>query len=155
MMTVQTVVAALGVSMAVAALFSILFPNGNIKKVGETGITVLLLLLLISPFLLFKGKTTHTGRDGEYQSAYTYSQTQIYKSAAEQCIYDTLENAGIPIESVSVSVLLSGTNEITVKQVEITASENTDISAVTQILQEKLSVPPEIVTVQGESVWKN
>ena len=155
MMTVQSVVAALGVSMAVGALFSILFPNGNIKKAGETGMTVLLLLLLVSPILPFKDKTKRAVSNTESENAYTYSQTQIYKGAAEQYIYDTLENGGIPVESVEISVFSSETNEIVVKQVEITASEHTDIAAIKQFLQEQLTVPPEIVTVQGERVWKN
>lgn len=145
----QTAVGAVGIGITVAALFGVLFPNGNIKKAGETGLTVLLLFLILTPFLHTGEGEIHILREMEAYDAYTYTQTQVYKSAVETFIQDTLLNAGIPTQAVQAEIQCGDVGEIVLKNVLIAAKNETDATLLIKILQEQLGIPPEIVSVQG------
>lgn len=146
---IQAAVVTIGVGMTVAALFGMLFPNGNIKKAGETGMTILLLFLLVTPFL----QIGDTGRILSESPAYdleTYTQANIYENAVERCIENTLTTAGYAVYDVEATVQLGEDNTVCLQTLQISVEKETNTEEVLRILQNDFEIPSEIVAVQGE-----
>ncbi|MGN0519488.1 MAG: hypothetical protein ACI4LB_01995 [Candidatus Fimenecus sp.] len=147
---IQAAVCAVGIGMTVAALFGMLFPSGNIKKAGETGLAILLLFLLVSPFLQSKNTESRILSDSLAYDLDTFTKSDVYQNAVERYIQSTLTNAGIQTQSIRADVQFSDDNTILLQNVEITVSNSTDTEVLLQVLNDNLEIPPEIVTVQGE-----
>lgn len=146
----QAAVCAVGIGITVAALFGMLFPNGNIKKAAETGLTVLLLFLLVSPFLQSGNIENRILTESLAYDLETFSTVDVYQNAVASYIQTTLENAGIPTQSVRAAVQLGDDNTVLLQTVQVEASKDTDTEVLLQVLEDCLEIPPEIVTVQGE-----
>lgn len=146
----QATVCAVGIGITVTALFGMLFPNGNVKKAAETGLTVLLLFLLVSPFLRSGNIDSRILSEGLAYDLETFSTVDVYQNAVENYIQITLENAGIPTQSVRATVQLDDDNTVLLQSVQVEASKDTDTEVLLQVLVDRLEIPSEIITVQGE-----
>ncbi|MDO4153752.1 MAG: hypothetical protein Q4E21_02750 [Clostridia bacterium] len=146
----QAAVCAVGIGITVAALFGMLFPNGNIKKAAETGLTVLLLFLLASPFLQSGNIENRILTESLAYDLETFSTVDVYQNAVASYIQTTLKNAGIPTQSVRAAVQLDDDNTVLLQTVQVEVSKDTDTEVLLQVLEDCLEIPPEIVTVQGE-----
>lgn len=146
----QAAVCAVGIGITVAALFGMLFPNGNIKKAAETGLTVLLLFLLVSPFLQSGNIENRILTESLAYDLETFSTVDVYQNAVASYIQTTLENAGIPTQSVRAAVQLGDDNTVLLQTVQVEVLKDTDTEVLLQVLEDSLEIPPEIVTVQGE-----
>lgn len=146
----QAAVYAVGIGITVTALFGMLFPNGNIKKAAETGLTVLLLFLLVSPFLQLGNIENRILTEGLAYDLETFSTVDVYQNAVASYIQTSLENAGIPTQSVRVAVQLGDDNTVLLQTVQVEVSKDTDTEVLLQVLEDSLEIPSEIVTVQGE-----
>lgn len=146
----QAAVCAVGIGITVAALFGMLFPNGNIKKAAETGLTVLLLFLLVSPFLQSGNIENRILTESLAYDLETFSTVDVYQNAVASYIQTTLENAGIPTQSVRAAVQLGDDNTVLLQTVQVEVSKDTDTEVLLQVLEDCLEIPPEIVAVQGE-----
>lgn len=146
----QAAVCAVGIGITVAALFGMLFPNGNIKKAAETGLTVLLLFLLVSPFLQSGNIENRILTESLAYDLETFSTVDVYQNAVASYIQTTLENAGIPTQSVRAAVQLGDDNTVLLQTVQVEVAKDTDTEVLLQVLEDCLKIPPEIVTVQGE-----
>lgn len=146
----QAAVCAVGIGITVAALFGMLFPNGNIKKAAETGLTVLLLFLLVSPFLQSGNIENRILTESLAYDLETFSTVDVYQNAVASYIQTTLENAGIPTQSVRAAVQLGDDNTVLLQTVQVEVLKDTDTEVLLQVLEDCLKIPPEIVTVQGE-----
>lgn len=146
----QAAVCAVGIGITVAALFGMLFPNGNIKKAAETGLTVLLLFLLVSPFLQPGNIENRILTESLAYDLETFSTVDVYQNAVASYIQTTLENAGIPTQSVRAAVQLGDDNTVLLQTVQVEVAKDTDTEVLLQVLEDCLKIPPEIVTVQGE-----
>ena len=127
-----------------------LFPNGNVKKAAETGLTVLLLFLLVSPFLRSGNIDSRILSEGLAYDLETFSTVDVYQNAVANYIQITLENAGIPTQSVRATVQLDDDNTVLLQSVQVEASKDTDTEVLLQVLVDRLEIPSEIITVQGE-----
>lgn len=146
----QAAVCSVGIGITVAALFGMLFPNGNIKKAAETGLTVLLLFLLVSPFLQSGNIENRILTESLAYDLETFSTVDVYQNAVASYIQTTLENAGIPTQSVRAAVQLGDDNTVLLQTVQVEVLKDTDTEVLLQVLEDCLKIPPEIVTVQGE-----
>ena len=146
----QAAVCTVGIGITVAALFGMLFPNGNIKKAAETGLTILLLFLLVSPFLQSGNIDSRILSEGLAYDLETFSTVDVYQNAVANYIQITLENAGIPTQSVRATVQLDDDNTVLLQSVQVEASKDTDTEVLMQVLEDRLEIPSEIITVQGE-----
>lgn len=146
----QAAVCAVGIGITVAALFGMLFPNGNIKKAAETGLTVLLLFLLVSPFLQSGNIENRILTESLAYDLETFSTVDVYQNAVASYIQTTLEKAGIPTQSVRAAVQLGDDNTVLLQTVQVEVAKDTDTEVLLQVLEDCLKIPPEIVTVQGE-----
>lgn len=146
----QAAVCAVGIGITVAALFGMLFPNGNIKKAAETGLTVLLLFLLVSPFLQSGNIENRILTESLAYDLETFSTVDVYQNAVASYIQTTLENAGIPTQSVRAAMQLGDDNTVLLQTVQVEVAKDTDTEVLLQVLEDCLKIPPEIVTVQGE-----
>lgn len=146
----KSTVCAVGIGITVAALFGMLFPNGNMKKAAETGLTVLLLFLLVSPFLRSGNIDSRILSEGLAYDLETFSTVDVYQNAVANYIQITLENAGIPTQSVRATVQLDDDNTVLLQSVQVEASKDTDTEVLMQVLEDRLEIPSEIITVQGE-----
>lgn len=146
----QAAVYAVGIGITVTALFGMLFPNGNIKKAAETGLTVLLLFLLVSPFLQLGNIENRILTEGLAYDLETFSTVDVYQNAVASYIQTSLENAGIPTQSVRVAVQLGDDNTVLLQTMQVEVSKDTDTEVLLQVLEDSLEIPSEIVTVQGE-----
>lgn len=146
----KATVCVVGIGITVAALFGMLFPNGNVKKAAETGLTVLLLFLLVSPFLRSGNIDSRILSEGLAYDLETFSTVDVYQNAVANYIQITLENAGIPTQSVRATVQLDDDNTVLLQSVQVEASKDTDTEVLLQVLEDRLEIPSEIITVQGE-----
>ena len=146
----QATVCAVGIGITVAALFGMLFPNGNMKKAAETGLTVLLLFLLVSPFLQSGNIENRILTESLAYDLETFSTVDVYQNAVASYIQTTLENAGIPTQSVRAAMQLGDDNTVLLQTVQVEVAKDTDTEVLLQVLEDCLKIPPEIVTVQGE-----
>ena len=146
----QATVCAVGIGITAAALFGMLFPNGNVKKSAETGLTVLLLFLLDWPFLRSGNIDSRILSEGLAYDLETFSTVDVYQNAVANYIQITLENAGIPTQSVRATVQLDDDNTVLLQSVQVEASKDTDTEVLLQVLEDRLEIPSEIITVQGE-----
>ena len=146
----KATVCAVGIGITVAALFGMLFPNGNMKKAAETGLTVLLLFLLVSPFLRSGNIDSRILSEGLAYDLETFSTVDVYQNAVANYIQNTLENAGIPTQSVRATVQLDDDNTVLLQSVQVEASKDTNTEVLLQVLVDRLEIPSEIITVQGE-----
>lgn len=146
----QAAVCAVGIGITVAALFGMLFPNGNIKKAAETGLTVLLLFLLVSPFLQSRNIENRILTESLAYDLETFSTVDVFQNAVASYIQTTLKNAGIPTQSVRAAVQLDDDNTVLLQTVQVEVSKDTDNEVLLQVLEDSLEIPPEIVMVQGE-----
>ena len=146
----QATVCAVGIGITVAGLFGMLFPNGNVKKAAETGLTVLLLFLLVSPFLRSGNIDSRILSEGLAYDLETFSTVDVYQNAVANYIQITLENAGILTQSVRATVQLDDDNTVLLQSVQVEASKDTDTEVLLQVLEDRLEIPSEIITVQGE-----
>lgn len=146
----KATVCVVGIGITVAALFGMLFPNGNVKKAAETGLTVLLLFLLVSPFLRSGNIDSRILSEGLAYDLETFSTVDVYQNAVANYIQITLENVGIPTQSVRATVQLDDDNTVLLQSVQVEASKDTDTEVLLQVLEDRLEIPSEIITVQGE-----
>lgn len=150
MENIKVAVGTIGVFVTAISLFGLLFPNGNIKKAGETGMTILTLFLLITPFLQAEFAESRILPERAAYDLYTFSESDVYQKALEQLIQNTLSQAGVQTESVTANIQNGENEEILLENLQITVSKETDEAYLKQILYDNLEIPSEIVQVTGE-----
>lgn len=146
----QAAACTIGVGITVVALFGMLFPSGNIKKAGETGLTILLLFLLITPFLQLNDAESRIMSEVSTYDTETLTQVSVYENAVECLIENTLVNAGYTVHNVDATVRFGDNNTICLENLRLSVEKEADTEAALRILQNDLEIPPEIVAVQGE-----
>ena len=111
---------------------------------------ILLLFLLVSPFLRSGNIDSRILSEGLAYDLETFSTVDVYQNAVANYIQITLENAGIPTQSVRATVQLDDDNTVLLQSVQVEASKDTNTEVLLQVLVDRLEIPSEIITVQGE-----
>ena len=146
--TIQSWAVTICVFSVLVLLFRMLFPSGNVKKAGETVISLLMVFMLISPFadLLSSGELTFPQIREE--DIYDVGQEQVYAHTLEMTISEQLSASGIEVEELTLQTELDEENYLVLSSVRlVTASEKSD-DEICACLEEALGIPAEIITIE-------
>ena len=148
MNTIQSWSVTICVFSILVLLFRMLFPSGNVKKAGETIISLLMVFMLISPFadLLSTGDLRFPQIQEE--DIYDVGQEQVYTHTLEKAISEQLSSAGIEVEDLTLETELDEENYLVLSSVRlVTASEKSD-GEICACLETSLGIPAEIITIE-------
>lgn len=148
MNTIQSWSVTICVFSILVLLFRMLFPSGNVKKAGETIISLLMVFMLISPFadLLSTGELRFPQIQEE--DIYDVGQEQVYTRTLEKAISEQLTAAGIEVEELTLQTELDDENYLVLSSVRlVTASEKSDEEICT-CLKDSLGIPAEIIKIE-------
>lgn len=146
--TIQSWAVTICVFSILVLLFRMLFPSGNVKKAGETIISLLMVFMLISPFadLLSTGDLRFPQIQEE--DIYDVGQEQVYTHTLEKAISEQLSSAGIEVEDLTLETELDEENYLVLSSVRlVTASEKSD-GEICACLETSLGIPAEIITIE-------
>ena len=100
-------------------LFRMLFPSGNVKKAGETIISLLMVFMLISPFAEFLSAGELTFPQIQEEDIYDVGQEQVYAHTLETTITEQLSSAGIEVEELTLQTELDEENYLVLSSVRL------------------------------------
>ena len=146
--TIQSWAVTICVFSVLVLLFRMLFPSGNVKKAGETVISLLMVFMLISPFadLLSSGELSFPQIREE--DIYDVGQEQVYAHTLEMTISEQLSASGIEVEELTLQTELDEENYLVLSSVRlVTASDKSD-DEIRTCLEDALGIPAEIITIE-------
>lgn len=148
MNTIQSWSVTICVFSILVLLFRMLFPSGNVKKAGETIISLLMVFMLISPFAEFLSAGELTFPQIQEEDIYDVGQEQVYAHTLETTITEQLSSAGIEVEHLTLETELDEENYLVLSSVRlVTASEKSD-GEICACLETSLGIPAEIITIE-------
>ncbi len=146
--TIQSWAVTICVFSVLVLLFRMLFPSGNVKKAGETLISLLMVFMLISPFadLLSSGELSFPQIREE--DIYDVGQEQVYAHTLEMTISEQLSASGIEVEELTLQTELDEENYLVLSSVRlVTASDKSD-DEIRTCLEDALGIPAAIITIE-------
>lgn len=127
--------------------YRMLFPNGNLKKTGETVISILLLFMMIQPFTKLKTDAETLLPKTQWEDFYDSGQTAYYTAALESAVSDSLTAIGVQADEIHANADLDEENYLVLSALEVTVSTEKSDAEIKAQLQKDLEIPEEIITI--------
>lgn len=142
MNSLQTFIFSVGAVFVLTALFGTLFPQGNIKKAGETAMSLLIVLLLFSPIRALGEQEISFPQISQADT--TVSVEETYAESFEAVIRRALETQGFSIAYAKASVVMDADGFLTLQSILICGAA-ADESAIRAFLSEQFQIPSDCI----------
>lgn len=128
----------------VIVLFKAMFPQGNIKKTGETVMVLLMLLVMLQPFTKMDFNSESLLPKNNLFDYEALQETNIYSTALERVIRESLLQHNIKIEDIQLQAEKDDAQYLVLTKLRIQTEANAE--EVCLCLAE-LGIPREIIEV--------
>lgn len=127
------------------ALFKAIFPQGNIKKAGETLMALLMLFVMLQPFTKLDLNSEAFLPKTEWYDYTEMQEKSVYDAALKQAIRNALTEKGIEIDAIQIHTETDVEQYLVLTSLELKTDADTD--RILSCLQEELDIPAEIVRI--------
>lgn len=129
----------------IVVLFKVMFPQGNIKKTGETLMVLLMLLVMLQPFAKIDLNSAELLPKTEWYDYAEIQKKNAYDTALKQVIYNTLTEKGIEIEEIQLNAETDAEQYLVLTLLRL--KTDADSNQILSCLKEELGIPEEIVQI--------
>lgn len=126
-------------------LFKIIFPQGNIKKAGETLMVLLMLFVMLQPFTKLDLNSETFLPKTEWYDYTEMQEKSAYDAALKQAICNALTEKGIDIDTIQIHTETDAEQYLILTSLELKTDADTE--RILSCLQEELDIPAEIVRI--------
>ena len=132
--------------LLVTALLKFLTPVGNIKKTSNAVISIIVLILLVSPF-----KNTDFGSfeipeiNIDYKSM--QNENTLYANAVKTAVEDALKEQSIEFKTVTVNSSLSEDGYLEIESIEVLLNDLNDTALAIDAISEKTGIERGVIAV--------
>ncbi len=131
----------------VVMLYRVLFPEGNIKKTGETVIALLMLFVMLTPFFDMDLHADDLIPKAEQYDFLEMQEKDAHKAALEQLIRSTLLKNGIETSEIQLQAEPDSEQYLVLSALKLTVESETSDEAVFACLENELHIPKEIIEI--------
>lgn len=126
-------------------LFKAIFPQGNIKKAGETLMVLLMLFVMLQPFTKLDLNSDAFLPKTEWYDYTELQEKSAYDAALKQAIRNALTEKGMEIDAIQIHTETDAEQYLILTSLELKTDADTD--RILSCLQEELDIPAEIVRI--------
>lgn len=130
----------------VIALFKALFPQGNIKKTGETVTVLLMLLVMLQPFTKMDLNSDALFPKNDPITFEAVQETEYYSNALAQVIRESLEQHGLTVGDIQPQAETDDAQYLVLTKLRL--QTDAEAEEVYQCLEE-LGIPREIIEIEA------
>ncbi len=131
----------------VLLFYRMLFPKGNMKKTGETVISVLLLFMMIQPFTQLQTDAGVLPPQTRQEDFYDSGQTAYYTLALVSAVSDSLAKIGVQADAIHATASLDEEHYLVLSALELAVSTDRSDAEIKAHLQKNLEIPEELITI--------
>lgn len=126
-------------------LFNIIFPQGNIKKTGETLMVLLMLSVMLQPFTKMDLNAEALLPKTDWYDYTEKQEKKAYDEALKPAICAALSENGIEIEEIQIHTETDDEQYLVLTALQL--KTDADREQVLSCLKEKLEIPEDIVRI--------
>lgn len=148
MSSLQTFILSVGSVFVLSALFGTLFPQGNIKKAGETAMSFLIVLLLFAPVRALGKQEIDFPQISQAET--TVSVEETYAASFEEVIRRALDSQGFSIAYVKAAVVSDANGYLTLQSVSV-CGDAAEENAIRTFLSSQFEIPTDCILWEARS----